>query len=385
MGVQEFLESAIPEYSSAQVIEWRPSLNAYGESCLGLIRETGAFLKRAEASRRTSAAFGRRWLRNFFRNIAFLQSTLLYSTMDMPVVITGSGPSLETVLPQILAVRDSVFILAASSSLPALVGGGIEPDMVISTDGGGWALLHLHEFCRKPKTGGYPFLACSLSAAVPSQCLVEMLPLSDGSLWQGMALNALGIPSALVPQRGTVTASALELAMLISSGNIFFAGMDLSVCDIKSHARPYGFDHLFFGAASRFRPVYSQYFARSGAIKAGGSHDVYADWFRNRLGSLPGRIFSLSGNHAAFNGITGEFPPAGKTSAPGRGNHFKPMTVKGAPSGRCRRVAETLANALHSPQYGATLAGELAPLLFPGESNIPPEKIAETLLGLISV
>jgi hypothetical protein len=157
MGVQEFLESSIPESSSARIIEWRPSLRVYGESCLSLIRVSSAFLKRAEASRRTSTVFGKKWVRNFFRNIAFLQSTLLYATMDMPVLITGSGPGLEAVLPQILAARGSVFLLAASSSLAALTTAGITPDMVISTDGGGWALLHLHEFCRKP----WPFLACS--------------------------------------------------------------------------------------------------------------------------------------------------------------------------------------------------------------------------------
>jgi hypothetical protein len=204
-----------------------------------------------------------------------------------------------------------------------------------------------------------------------------------------MALNALGIPSALIPQRGTVTASALELAMLISKGNIFLAGMDLSVCGIKSHARPYGFDHLFFGTASRFSPVYSQYFTRSGNIKAGGSHEVYADWFKNRLGSLPRRIFSLGENHAAFGGITGKCPfPNSKPlaempaqGAPGNG-YFRPMTVNGSPSGRCRQAAETLAGALRGPQYGSALAGELAPLLFPAETNILPEDIAESLSGI---
>jgi hypothetical protein len=64
------------------------------------------------------------------------------------------------------------------------------------------------------------------------------------------------------------------------------------------------------------------------------------------------------------------------------GGHFRPMTVNGSPSGRCRQAAETLAGALRGPQYGSALAGELAPLLFPAETNILPDDIAESLSGI---
>jgi len=305
----------------------------------------------------------------------------------MPIVITGSGPSLESAIPKILAAREGVFVLAASSSLPALTSGGIIPDMVISTDGGNWALLHLHACFRSSfliPHSSFPTpysLAFSLSAALPSQCsAIPLLPMNDGSLWQSMALHALGIPSALIPQRGTVTASALELALVLSSGNIFLAGMDLSVQDIRSHARPYGFDHLFFGTASRLRPVYSQCFSRSGDIKAGGSHDVYAAWFKNKIASWPQRIFSLGGNHAAFEH---NVPAKALTAAAHEErDYFKVITTNVSPAQRCSQAAETLIAALDNPQYAAELAGELAPLLFPSRSEVPSAEIAEALRSL---
>jgi hypothetical protein len=381
IGVQEFLEEQIPEAASARIIEWRPSIRAYGDRCLELVRESTEFIKRSEASRRTGAVFGGRWARNFFRNLALVNRTVLYRTMDMPIVITGSGPSLEAALPQILAARKSVFVLAASSSLPALAAGGITPDMVISTDGGGWALLHLHACFRGERTP--PLLACSLSAAIPSQCAaLPLLPLNDGTVWQSMALQSIGIPSALVPQRGTVTASALELALALSSGSIFLAGMDLGIPDIRSHARPYGFDHLFYGAASRLRPVYSQHFIRSRAIKAGGSHDVYAAWFKNRIASSPARIFSIGGNHAV---LGNSLPRMNLTEDEGEhkvSGCFKIMTLNDSPAERRSHAAETLIAALGNPQYAAVLSGELSPLLFPSNPQVPPEEIAETLRNI---
>jgi len=375
--VQEFLESEIPEGASARIIEWRPSLSVYGRSCLELVRESSEFIKRADISRRTTAAFGKRWVRNFFRNLALLQTVLLYRHMDMPIVVTGSGPSLEASLPDIRASRDGVFVLASSSSLSALVAGGVIPDMVIGTDGGGWALMHMHACFR---LGAEPplKLACAFSSAIPSRCSESpILPISDGSLWQTVALNALGIPSALVPQRGTVTASALELALSLCTGGVFLAGVDLSVRDIRSHARPYGFDQLFFGTASRLRPVYSQAFVRSGEIRAGGSHDVYAAWFKSRLASWRGRVFSLEGGH----GIFGDGPSL-RSVVPfaERGGDFQAIPAKGLPAERCGRALEALIITLKDPKYSAVLVGELAPLLFPLRSDaFSGDDIAEAL------
>jgi hypothetical protein len=454
MDIQEFLEDKIPEGASARIIEWRPSLNVYGDMCLKLVRESAEFIKRAEASRRTGAAFGKRWVMNFFRNMALLDKTLQYRTLDMPIIITGSGPSLEQALPEIRASREGVFILAASSSLPALAAGGIAPDMVIATDGGGWALFHLHAcFRNKPRSTRRnteedqktnkdsvflrdlrgeildswtppTLLAMPLCAAVPSQCAaLPVLVLNDGSLWQSMVLHSMGIPSVVIPQRGTVTASALELAMVLNSDSVFLAGMDLAVQDIKTHARPYGFDHLFSGTASRLRPLYSQYFTRSWDMKAGGSHDVYAAWFRNKLSSWSQRIFSLGGNHAVFDnlpqgniqerrnlphaqvctaepcsvdnlarrgakqrltlpsmreGFSLSSAPCTRTT-PDVGNYFQVVTLNSSPSERRRRALETLIAALDQAEYSSALCAELAPLLFPGRSDVMPAEIAEAL------
>jgi len=257
----------------------------------------------------------------------------------------------------------------------------VVPDMVIGTDGGGWALMHLHA-CFRLGTSPPLKLACALSAAIPSRCSeLPILPIGDGSLWQTMALNALGIPSVLVPQRGTVTASALELAFSLGTGCVFLAGMDLSIGDIRTHARPYGFDHLFLGTASRLRPVYSQAFARSGDIRAGGSHNVYAAWFKSRLGSWQGRVFSLGGKHGVFENVP-SIAPFAKKGKRGHGEHFKKLPAEGLPAERCGRAVEALTAALKGSKHSAALVSELAPLLFPSRSGVSAEELAVALQGI---
>jgi hypothetical protein len=386
MSVQEFLEEAVGETASVRLIEWRPSLRIYGTLYGNLVQESVEYIKRASASNRTVAAFGRRWVHNFFRNLTFMHTGILYKAFDMPIVITGSGPSLESTIPKIRTARESIFILAASSSLPALIVGGIMPDMVLSTDGGGWALMHLHSCFRS--NGMYTSaaskdfkLAFALTAAIPSQCFsIPLLPLNDGTTWQNLVLHSLGIPSITVPQRGTVTASAIDLAMTLSQGSIFLAGMDLSVRDIQSHARPYGFDFLFYGSASRFKPVYSQYFVRSGEIKAGGSHDVYAAWFKTKLASWPNRIYSLGGNHSVLINALPEL--AFHTGAGSKKDIFKKITINTIPIKRCKYAIDTLTVALDNPQYKDILIKELAPLLFPSQPDVGTDDIAKVLLDL---
>jgi hypothetical protein len=376
-SLREFLEEEIPDTHSRyiKVIEWRPSLNRYGEGYLKLLAEAADFIKQGDANRRTTDAFGRRWVNNFFKNLLILQRVCLPGAVSLPLVLAGAGPGLEETLPLIAARRDSLFVLGVSSSLMALEAGAVIPDMVISADGGNWARLHLFEYVRLGIRGGYPPLALCLSAALPSRCEeAPLLPISDGSLWQGLILKRLGIPFIALPQRGTVAASALDLALLLTRGNIFLTGLDFSHRDIKSHARPYALDRLQEEEASRLNPLYRQRFFRSSAIAAGGSHRIYAAWFRKQIAGWPGRIYVLGKNAAPFaeneDLPSGDLPPMEEGSPPGAESFRAPFRQFTLPERRedpLRAGLAVLRETLGKPgPAGERLRAELGPLLFPG-------------------
>jgi len=378
-NVQDFLEREVPEIdpSNIRIIEWRPSMNHYGESYVKLLSGAVEFIKRIDAGKRTVSVFGRRWVKNFFKNLKNVHHAILYRAADIPVIITGSGPSLEKALPVIRNMREKSLIIAASSSIMALNHGGVQPDLVITTDGGTWALKHIYPYFRNPNTNAA--IAANLCAALPSQCAnTPLLILNDGSFWQSVILHELDIPSVIIPQMGTVTASALELALLLSKGNIFLAGMDLSVRDIRTHARPYSFDHLLFEKADRFLPVYSQSFVRSSLIQQGGGLGIYAAWFKNRLASLPDRIFTIGENNEVFkDGLSTECGEIKNTN-----ECFKTVSVKGNPDDFCKRGITALLNALNDNKYADNLKKELIPLLFPGEEKAELKNLEKAILEL---
>ena len=367
--VQSFLETEIPDSSAREIrlLEWRPALSVYGEKYLTLVKETAEFIKRSDANTRTLNAFGRIWFRNFFKNLGIIKKILCPLSISKPLLVTGAGPGLEDVIPLIREKRDGLFILASSSSAAALESGNIAPNLIISTDGTAWARFHLYGLFRNKQKEPYP-LAAALSAAIPSQCEnIPVMPISDGSVWQTLILNELKIPFTVLPQRGTVSASALDLAFAISEGEVFITGIDLTNRDIRSHARPYSLDRLMEEKAERVNPVYSQVYKRSSLLQEGGSYDIYASWFKKQLSSYPGRLYSLGKNNSVFSSLETAAGHAIEniSVAPNSRVNFRTLTVEGDYSQKAYTVLE---KALKESVHSELLQKELRALLFRDEA-----------------
>ena len=399
ISVRDFLEREIPDSEAREIriLEWRPALALYGEAYLSLIEESADYIKRADANTRTLKAFGRRWFRNFFKNLEIVKKVICPFQLPVPLVVTGAGPGLEDTLSLIRSGRESVFIMAVSSSVPALEAGNIIPDMVISTDGGYWARFHLYDLVRsRPQVSGQNGINCplaaALSAALPSQCAeFPILPISDGSLWQTLILRELGIPFISLPQRGTVSASALDLAFALAEGDVYIAGIDLANRDIRSHSRPYSLDRFLEEKEGRLNPVYSQTYGRSSMLKTGGSYGIYASWFEKQLAAYPKRLHSLGKNNAVFglaeNTVIDNPSVQTKNAVESKaGAFFKTVTVPlyEDPSRKALAVLEKVLKdpcaAKREPgSLSEKLSAEIGALLFPGRTELPLNELLETL------
>ncbi|MDR3160738.1 MAG: DUF115 domain-containing protein [Spirochaetaceae bacterium] len=398
--VQRFLEREIPDIEGRSIglIEWRPALDAYGEDYLRLLSEAVDFIKRLDANARTVRGFGRRWVRNVFRNLRLMRNVLTLPQTSIPLIVAGAGPSLEETATLIREKQAQGYgVLAASSSLEALLARGIGPNLVISTDGGAWASLHLFGAWRAHREGLPLALGAAITAAIPSQCGdLPVLVISDGSLWQALALQSAALPFIALPARGTVTAAALDLAFTLTRGEVSIAGTDLGHRDMCTHARPYSFNRLLEDRASRFQPFYSQTFVRSEAIKASGSHGIYAAWFKQRLDAYPQRLRALGDNNPLFKSLKaprgpsnpggppnpGEPPNPGGPSNPEGPASFPRGRIIGAGIYNAEKALRNLTAALSGPA-AAVIVRELAPLLLPGREDPSPEELKAEIRSLV--
>lgn len=301
-ALQSFLERCIDDedISRIKIIEWRPSMDAYLEKYTSLLEEIRIFIQRASANIITAKAFGSRWEKNCVKNADSLKKFLVCKQGTCPVLLCGAGPGLETALPMIkqFQQKEPLFIIAVSSSFLALKERGIIPDLIMGSDGGNWAKFHFFECLRYTEKN--QFFCATLNAALPSQCSGHpLLLLSDGSASQSALLEKRKIPYLCFPQRGTVTASALDLAFQLTMGKVFVSGIDLSEDDLLTHARPYAFDMMIGLKSNRLHPYYSDMFIRKTDTHSEALH-IYADWFQQYIETYSGRIFSLGKNHRLF-------------------------------------------------------------------------------------
>jgi hypothetical protein len=396
LSLEDFLETALPDTSpdKIRIIEWRPAAAAYGREFVEILSRTVEVIKRRAANKVTIRGFGRRWLRNSFRNLGLLRRLAAPGQITRPVIVSAAGPSLEeelSVLASLASSPSPPLFMAVSSSLPCLASAGIAPDLVVTTDGGAWALLHLYEAVRFspgksfPASRGKDFpgagkthtrFACALSAALPSQIgEYPVLILADGSVWQRYLLSSLGLPFAAFPQRGTVSASALDLAFFLSPGPVYISGLDLRHADLVTHCRPYALDRLRDERADRQKPAYSGAFERETAIRGTKALSIYASWFKNELVKYPRRIYAISEGNSL--GIPQASIPA-ETDRPGSKTGVFGKTAENIPENATNGV-HILLRGLEDPAMGKQIGAELGELLFPDEKNVKKADIESEL------
>ncbi len=284
-----FLAHALDELDveGLAVLEWPPSARAFPDLARHVAKELAVLVQRRAASFQTVRHFGRRALRNAAAN-AIHGSRYVRLAGGGPVVIAASGPSLVGAAEVLRSVQGRVRLWALPSSLGFLLMHDLVPDLVISTDPGYYASLHLHRIGRGPAVP----VAMPLTAARGvwrTGSAVHLI--NQGTPVEQAVAGGLGVSATPVPENGTVAGTALELALALGHAPVVFAGLDLCQPDVQAHVRPHSFDPLFGQAADRLHPLLSILYGRTagsaptrrGSVRVSRPLETYAAWFQTRL------------------------------------------------------------------------------------------------------
>lgn len=88
----------------------------------------------------TIAVFYDQWPENIIRNFSKVINSRTITDMkdclpNLPVVVVGSGPSLDADIEYLRQIQQKAYIICAGSSIQALLARDIQPDMVVTIDG----------------------------------------------------------------------------------------------------------------------------------------------------------------------------------------------------------------------------------------------------------
>lgn len=284
IGLGEVLAESLDDGKAAggiAVLEWRPILNAFPEEAAAMQSALAAALERYSSAAATRSYWARRWLRNSVRFALKARRFARIRRGSGPLLLACAGPSLERSLEGIK--QSDMALWALSSAQEALEWRGIKPSLVLSSDPGHWASLHL----RSALNGACP-LALPPSAALPAALLdggAAIVGLDTGLSFEAMALSAAGAEAQCARSSGTAAGTALSLALSACDGTVYILGQDLAARRLAAHARPYALDRIDFSWPTRLAPelhqrsssIYERYSLRRGEWRVSRAFSAYAN------------------------------------------------------------------------------------------------------------
>ena len=236
------------------IVEWPPVVNRFQELTEKIRIVLRDILEEASSNAATTGYWAARWLHNSMRFVTSASSTAGLTPGASLVVIACAGPSLASVIPEILDRRSSMALWALASAIPALQRFGLIPDLAIATDPGFWNGAHLRAafFSKIP-------IAMPPSSYAPCDIMrhSRIVTLDTGLSFEKAAIQAAGISSEGAIASGSVAGTALSLALRLTNGPIALAGYDLAAQGLMDHIQPYAFDILDEKAENRLQSTYS--------------------------------------------------------------------------------------------------------------------------------
>ncbi|MGE7690589.1 motility associated factor glycosyltransferase family protein [Lysinibacillus sp. NPDC097214] len=195
--------------------------------------------KMLQVHENTIRVFSDNWQENFIQNLFNLSrdSSLeeLKKTYSCPVVLASGGPSLTKQLSLLKEIKNQVIIIAAGSTINSLLAKGIEPDYIVTIDGG---LENYNHFKDIPK------IKSQLIYAITSHYRIQDEYPNNKYAFLAASNQAYGehikrvfsIDLPRISGGGSVANFAYSIAAYITTGPIAIIGQDLAYTDDKSHA-----------------------------------------------------------------------------------------------------------------------------------------------------
>ncbi|MER2169952.1 MAG: 6-hydroxymethylpterin diphosphokinase MptE-like protein [Psychrobacillus psychrodurans] len=188
----------------------------------------------------TAHRYAKAWQENYIHNTyhAFKDPSIeaLKKIYSHPVVLASGGPSLTKQLPLLKKMQDKVIILAAGSTVNSLLKAGIEPDYIVTVDGGIENYKHFKEL-KLSKTKLLYHLGSYYKIQDEYKNLkYSFLELIDNDFAQ-LLKKTLNLNIPLIRGGGSVANFAFVIASYISTGPIAFIGQDLAYTNNLTHAK----------------------------------------------------------------------------------------------------------------------------------------------------
>lgn len=170
------------------------------------------------------------WMKNIFNNLKYIKKSYSVDFLkgrypSTPAIIVGSGPSLSYDIDLLKQLKHKAIIIAAGSSTQALLAANLEPDIIVSMDGGeaNYKAFHLLD------THNIPFIFAPIlyrgilneKHNFISYALLNLDPITPRLLGNTEKQTVFS-------SHYSVTGLCIQLACFMGCPKVIFTGQDLS-------------------------------------------------------------------------------------------------------------------------------------------------------------
>ena len=264
---EELIKNYLPaKYGNLKIIEQRGWINENQDKLEIINSRLKKTLGIISADYSVQAHFGKIWTSNILNNSIFAQGKKLSSLNDFSeelnktAVIVAAGPSLDRTIKLLSNKnqRENYFIFATDTAGQALVKKGIIPELIVSIDGQTVSHNHFMNSGLLSNTdGSSPLFAFDLSSNSSAARYVYesghklMFFTSGHPLAAAINVSNGNVLPQFFSGAGTVTITALDMAIQSGFKNILILGADFSYSKGKAYTSGTYLDTLYNQSSSK--------------------------------------------------------------------------------------------------------------------------------------
>jgi hypothetical protein len=188
-------------------------------------------------NRNTALYFAEQWQSNFMENLEFVfRSVPVKSFFDVfkniPAVIVSAGPSLDKNIDQLKEAKGKCVIICVGTALKALLKKNIEPDFVVSIDGGKKNFEHFDGHRVKSPL----VYDLTLYPKIVKEYEGSLIIAEIASTYTKLLSDKLSLDFGKLSTGPSVANLSLDFAYMLGCNPIIFMGQDLAYSDHRTHA-----------------------------------------------------------------------------------------------------------------------------------------------------
>ncbi len=209
----------------------------------------------------TLEKFSRLWLRNSCKNLMqtallpgvnrYKNACIMPDGKRLPALVLAAGPTLETVLPHLAALKKRMLIIAVDTALRACLHAGVQPDFILLVDPQYYAWRHIAGLSAPESVLICESAVYPASLRFPCREIIACSSLFPLGKYLEKRLGAKGALAA----GGSVSTTAWDFARLCGARRIYLAGLDLGYPGLETHIRGSTFEERLHGTSCRTRPA----------------------------------------------------------------------------------------------------------------------------------